>query len=303
MRLFGFQYTIDGSVTFDVDTLKPKTVNSPADAAAFEQVILRLLHDINEDTAVGRHVLQSLWIGNEVGFLPGTVLAAKAITKTPGDVLPKGCTDGKFTGTGKGAPAAVFINPFTLASAQGPAAQKDAMLLHELFHALRMSAGLLQRRPMMRYDDLEEFYAVTISNMYVSSKYPGQALRGDHRTMLLHKIDYPDRVRGLMSNPGLEENALYYFAMGHRAELVQIIKEMPMLCSNLGKAPCKFNPFRVAFNGYDPNVEDKDRPPERRHKNPYGPFVDSPASIWSTLPEPSQKQKDMFRDTMLDRAL
>jgi hypothetical protein len=41
------------------------------------------------------------------------------------------------------------------------------MLLHELFHALRMSQGLLQRRPVTRYDDLKEFYAVTISNMYV----------------------------------------------------------------------------------------------------------------------------------------
>jgi hypothetical protein len=301
MRMFGFQYTIEGQLTFNVDTLKPVGRNSPDRATAFETTILKLLHDIDDDTAVGRRVLRSLWIGSEIGFLPGTMLAAKAITKTPGDSMAAGSTDGKFTGTGKGAPAAVFIDPFILASAQGPAAQKDAMLLHETFHAIRMASGLFERKPMMRYDDQEEFYAVTVSNIYVSSKYPGQALRGDHSMMLLHKPGYPDTVRGLMSNPGLEENSLYYFAMGHRSELAQLIKEMPQMCSNLADAPCKFNPLRVAFKGYNPDVEEKDRPQERRRKQGYGPFVDNSPSVWSTLPEPTEKQLDMFRDTILDR--
>jgi hypothetical protein len=299
--MFGFQYMIEGSRTFNVDTLKPIATNPFPQAEAFEAVIFKLLSDIDQDTAVGRRVLRSLWIGNEVGFVPGTTLLAKPITKTPGDALGKGFKDGKFTGTGKGAPAVVFVDPAMLAAAQGPAAQKDAMLLHEVFHAIRMASGLLQRMPLMKYDDLEEFYAVTITNMYVSSKYPGKPLRGDHRMTFLHKIGYPDKLRGLMSGPGLEENMLYYFAMGHREELVKLIKEMETLCLNLKDAPCKFNPIRVAYNGYDPDVEEKDRPQDRRRKRGYGPFVDSPVSPWSKVPELTEKQQEMFRGSILDR--
>src|SRR5271170_1708666 len=67
MRMFGFQYTIEGPLTFNVDTLKPVSRNSPDRATAFETTILRLLHDIDDDTAVGRHVLRSLGIGSEIG--------------------------------------------------------------------------------------------------------------------------------------------------------------------------------------------------------------------------------------------
>ena len=59
--------------------------------------------------------------------------------------------------------------------------------------------------------------------------------------------------------------------MGHRLELLRFIHEMPLGLA-LSRATCKFNPFRVCFNGWNPDVEETDRPSEQRQPA-FGPLA------------------------------
>jgi hypothetical protein len=76
-----------------------------------------------------------------------------------------------------------------------------------------------------------------------------------------------------VSNPGLEENKLYYFVMHHREDLLKFNDQMEDVAFRLASAECRFNPFRVLYSGYDPDVEEVDVSADRRRKQGYGPLV------------------------------
>jgi hypothetical protein len=62
--------------------------------------------------------------------------------------------------------------------------QEDEGLIHELIHALRILQGqwyqaVLGKEWMQRYQDIEEFYGILITNIYLSEK-GHSILRGDH---------------------------------------------------------------------------------------------------------------------------
>jgi len=302
MKTFnGLQYQIDGRHSFDTKTFKPIAENPPQRAEAFEQEIHKLLVTIDEDKAVGQRILKSIspWM-RTIMIAPGTTIVARPLKGA--DALPQGFTHDKLTGTGKGTEGLVFVNPSHLNMASGPAAQKDAILLHEIVHAIRVTHGLLQQKPMAVYDDLEEFYAVMLTNMYISSKYPGKPLRGDHRMTPLHKPGYSDKVIGLMSSPGLEENKLYYFCMHHREELLKLTQEIESLTFGIRDAKCRFNPMRVCYYGYDPNVEEAHLPPAARRKQGYGPFVaETFAEAAARLLKDQPANPDMWSPSISDR--
>jgi hypothetical protein len=298
---YGLQYQIDGRFSFDTKTFKPIAQNSPQLSDAFEQEIHKLLTTIDEDKPVGQRILKSIspWMRSIV-IAPGTSIVARPLSGA--DALPQGFTHNNLTGTGKGTEGLVFINPSHLGMAAGPAAQKDAILLHEIIHAVRATHGLFQQKPMALYDDLEEFYAVMLANIYISSKYPGKPLRGDHRMTPLHKPGYSDKVIGMLSNPGLEENKLYYFCQHHREELLKLTEEMESLTFALRDAKCRFNPLRVCYYGYNPDVEEAHLPPAGRRKQGYGPFVaETFAEAAARLLKDAPHNPDMWSSSISDR--
>jgi hypothetical protein len=272
---FGLTYKIDASVTYDAQRLVPLGPTPPDQIDRFEQKVYDLLSEIDKEETVGRHILRGGWIGQTISIVPGTAVAA--IPLKPADAMPKGATKvtpkKTFRGTGTGSEVMLFLTPPKATPLFGPGTQKDAALLHEIVHAVRITHGLFHQVPMAVYDDLEEFYAVTLANMYISAKYPGAPLRGDHKGTPLHKVGGYDKVTAMLTHPGLAEQKLYYFAQQNRDELVKLIGQMESLCLWLKDAPCRFNPLRVAYNGYDPDVEEAALPKERRRKQGYGPFV------------------------------
>jgi hypothetical protein len=64
----------------------------------------------------------------------------------------------------------------------------DEILFHELVHVLRNVSGKWNKQPLsgglFRYDDTEEFFAVMVSNIYISdrSNKIKTSLRSDHQT-------------------------------------------------------------------------------------------------------------------------
>ena len=94
-------------------------------------------------------------------------------------------------GTGRGSDAIIKYSPDALEHSScvksGPGSRSDEVLLHELVHALRMTQGKLNSYPtdtsdgMHEYDSEEEFLAIAVTNVYISSKGAHELLRHHHR--------------------------------------------------------------------------------------------------------------------------
>jgi hypothetical protein len=88
-------------------------------------------------------------------------------------------------GTGGGTDVEVHFTPEDFVSGAGPASQPDDILVHEMVHGLRMMQGVFDQTPTgpqdRGYDNDEEFFAILMSNIYVSEKKgPTAVLRKDH---------------------------------------------------------------------------------------------------------------------------
>ena len=269
IRFNGSDYEIDGNRTFNVTT-RTFASNPPQAADDFEQKIFDFVTLINANREVGRTILSAVHASRKISIFPGNGLFNRV---TSFDAFGKGQhVEGQAqTGTGRGANGVIIFDLGALATIIGPAAQKEAILLHEIVHAIRATWGMESADAVPGYDDIEEFYAITLSNMYVSSAYPGSSFRGDHSTLRLHLGRLTGDPNGSISNPGLAERDLRRFVMGHRLELLRFIHEMPLGLA-LSRATCKFNPFRVCFNGWNPDVEEADRPSEQRQPA-FGPLA------------------------------
>jgi hypothetical protein len=86
-------------------------------------------------------------------------------------------------GTGRGSDTTIGFDPKQFDGSRGPGSRADEILLHELVHSLRSCQGLSDcERPdgIGGYDNVEEFYAVLLANIYMSEK-KRSPLRADHQ--------------------------------------------------------------------------------------------------------------------------
>jgi hypothetical protein len=270
IRFNGTQYEIDGSRSFNATT-RAFTSNPLQGANAFEQQVFGFLSTINSNGEVGRTILSAVHLSHKISIFPGDAVFNRV---TSLDAFGRGQHVGGQTqpGSGRGADGVIIFSLERIATIIGPAAQKEAILLHEIVHAIRATWGAESEDPVPGYDDIEEFYSITLSNMYVSSAYPGSSFRGDHSSLRLHLGRITGDPNGTISNPGLAERDLRRFVMGHRTELLRFINELGPLALALSRAACKFNPFRVCVNGWNPDVEEKDRPVQQRQPA-FGPLT------------------------------
>jgi hypothetical protein len=74
-------------------------------------------------------------------------------------------------GTGAGTSSEVRYTPSMYRASQGPGRAPDEILFHELVHASREMRGVFFRMPVNEgYDDLEEYIAIILCNIYLSEK-------------------------------------------------------------------------------------------------------------------------------------
>lgn len=107
---------------------------------------------------------------------------------------------------------------------------EDEYLAHELIHAIRFAAGVNDRRRVPRqprYDNLEEFYAMCITNVYRSERNRPGVRSGDHRKTTLAQIGGKNFLQ------------LHF----NRAHLRRFCSEHPVFVKELSNVECYFNPF------------------------------------------------------------
>jgi hypothetical protein len=116
----------------------------------------------------------------------------------------------------------------------GPGDDADEYLLHEMVHGLRDMAGVSQARPLagksIRYDNEEEFFAILITNIYMSEKGE-RLLRRDHHG------HYP---------LGKDQDTSREFLLDvQNASLIQkLYLQQRALCDRIRLVRCRFNPIR-----------------------------------------------------------
>ncbi len=120
-------------------------------------------------------------------------------------------------------------------NAAAPGSRADEILLHEMLHGYRQMTGksLCSASGMGNYDTFEEYFAIVITNMYLS-EITGQSntpLRANHHGFTI--LPYPDLF------PDAKEN---------RRRLQQIHRENVELTQQLAlRSRGAFNPFRDLF--------------------------------------------------------
>lgn len=171
-------------------------------------------------------------------------------------------------GTGRGAEAVVEYTPgkFIVGSVNNPSNNAyytaDAVLLHELVHALRTNRGQLDHRAfsapyLKKFKNTEEFMAVLIANMYRSANgVPDSELRGSYeqrehfRQYLKENRDRLKKSSDLrlsdMYEAGTDAFSFYF----DYAPLVEaLIHDLPAFCLALSRIDCKFNPLSRKVRG------------------------------------------------------
>jgi hypothetical protein len=120
--------------------------------------------------------------------------------------------------------------------------QPDDVLFHELVHAYRAMLGIFEFVEVKdTWHFTEEFFAVVLTNIYVSETGRSGSLRGDHS----------EQFHSLKDVSGSESDESFYLAPSNRRErtlIDQLCEEMPELTDPLSDLVQKngtWNPLRV----------------------------------------------------------
>lgn len=111
--------------------------------------------------------------------------------------------------------------------------EPDEFLLHEIVHGLRQMSGLMNQRkvPFQRgYDNIEEFFAILIANIY-RSECGRDKIRKDHGREFIETTEAKFVRKGL-----------------NRSHIRQLRREHPLLFSELRKIDVPFNPTQRILN-------------------------------------------------------
>jgi hypothetical protein len=258
---------IDGSAVFrlvrartppwDVDRM-----NAQAAANAYETAVVNELRRIQGNAAGGGGILlqhlapvpqghiRIVPVSNprDTGALAASMMAATergmpiaGTTAASTNLFLSGTGPG--IGTGAGSRVAILYNPGdwtflnTMIAATGAA---DEVLFHELFHAHRYARG---RSSLVRtgdnYDEVEEFSAVMLTDIYASAR-GSMLLRGSHH------FGADDRRAAFVDFP-LDEGAESIsarMAARYRDRLESLFWTDPGLYGQFARLTTRFNPLR-----------------------------------------------------------
>jgi hypothetical protein len=146
-------------------------------------------------------------------------------------------------GTGNGSGAVIYFTPQDYRTNVQPGGSPDEVLLHEMTHALQMMSGkwawravpprdlppdLPAPRQRLRFDNIREFLAVIIANIYRSEQGNRPGLRTDHH--------------GFQPLSQWVDSKEFYFLF--RDELDELRDLLPFLFAHVAQVQCRFNPIR-----------------------------------------------------------
>lgn len=196
------------SITVDYSALATLIANSTggdiADVRAItdesEKKTVGLLKDLNTTTVGGLVLTEVLKTGKSMliehsrrsgdgqavpkSWKDATPKNKKALDPSPGDNHDP---TGGVKGTGLGSDVSIWYTPAQWHEASstcttglcGPGSARDEVLLHEVFHGLRIMLGKIDSVPMGdSFNTQEEFFAILVTNVYQAEM--GRPLRANH---------------------------------------------------------------------------------------------------------------------------
>jgi hypothetical protein len=229
-------------------------LTEPAEIATYEDQIVLIMEMILRTQsgrilvgAIGRTARIMLIIpdaGTEINAATNWTSAKQAFPANLTFTDPS--TQQPFTTTSGGSCTIIELTPSNYSHRDGVVSSADTGLFHEMCHGLHVMLGISQAYlPLDDFDNIDEFWAITLTNIYLSEKnYP--ALRRDHHgRQQLH--------------PSLctSEAFLQRFA----DPMKQICDAAPDFTREVAQIPAKFNPIRAY---YAPKTPNKSAQPLRR---------------------------------------
>lgn len=128
----------------------------------------------------------------------------------------------------------------------GPGFLADEVLLHEFVHAQRDISGLsrqvsLANTSLRAYDNEEEFFAVTVANLYISESGRGEdRTTGASRLRSSHKDD-------TLPETGDNVDLIQFVDTDYVRLIKKYCEQHPRLSRGLAGVNAQFNPFRTHY--------------------------------------------------------
>ena len=194
------------------------------------------------NTSVGGILIQQVnaWTSRTVTIRP---LNAVAVDLTGADA-----DDGQAARTrGAGSNVTIWYDPATWGNTNAKVGidpanhyRADDILFHELIHALRMMRGLWNPVRIVNWDNVEDLFAIMLTNIYLSSNNRNSDLRGDHQ-----KLYHPLPNSLLRPSERQSDQAFY---LQNDTYIDGLRQSMPELCAPITAINCSWNPLRAGVN-------------------------------------------------------
>lgn len=210
-------------------------------AAAYENATQEVLRQIAK-TPVGAILIQRInALSRRVTIRP---LNEKAIGLT-GTVADD--AQAARAGSQGGSNVTTWYDPSTWNSAvaktgvdPGNHYRPDDVLFHELVHALRMQRGLWDPARIVTWDNIEDLFAIMLTNIYLSSNNRDQDLRGDHGKF------FRALPKSLLRPNEQQSDQAFYLQNDNYID--RLCGSLPDLCAPITLIQCHWNPLRARVN-------------------------------------------------------
>ena len=114
----------------------------------------------------------------------------------------------------------------------------DDILFHELVHALRTMRGLWNPVRIVNWDNIEDLFAITLTNIYLSRNNRSNDMRGDHQRL------YRPLPNSLLP-PGMRQSDQAFY-LQNASYIDGLSQSMLELCAPTTAINFSWNPPRPA---------------------------------------------------------
>lgn len=242
MRYWGPNILIDGAqVRASLDNQPLTTVaNSNADADAYEIRTQNVLREISGNPA-GKILLDGFTsLQHKVTIRPVNAAASRSFGAQADSNDPTAAR----SRTGSDSTLwydSIHSNPVAM-QARDPDHhwRADDILFHECVHAMRQIMGVWRTAPMAEWKDTEEFYAVMMTNIYLSRGGRDADMRGDY-SPAFKALDPALRYGYSPTTHNREGQA---FASKYNYEILSFRSDTFDVYLDISKMPLGWNPLR-----------------------------------------------------------
>lgn len=210
-------------------------------AGTFEVATQDVVRQISK-TSVGGILIQQVnaWTSRTVTIRP---LNAVAVDLTGADA-----DDGQAARTrGTGSNVTIWYDPATWSNTNAKVGidpanhyRADDILFHELIHALRMMKGLWNPVRIVNWDNVEDLFAIMLTNIYLSSNNRNSDLRGDHQKL------YHPLPNSLLRPSERQSDQTFY--LQNDTYIDGLRHSMPEICAPITAINCNWNPLKAGVN-------------------------------------------------------